>query len=131
MSYVYEAKQTIFETEERLKLFRAEDEHDSNLNHFMFGGSMNFCKFSVAVKKNLIIRIIAEGYSKNENSTTICPILRGTRRTVNDVMIKDDFIPPLPTEMRFRVEANVFAKLEKQKSFKRTYRWDLYLSVKK
>lgn len=131
LSNAWELKQTIFEHEERIKIFRAGDEMDFDIDHYMFGFTLNLCKFVKGISTNLILKTIAADYFRALSANYSCPMMKGTKVTLTDAVIMDTFLPPIPEETRFRLENNVFSKLEGQKKFKKIYKFDLYVRVKK
>jgi Protein of unknown function (DUF1091) len=127
----WEAKQTIMETDQRMKLFTAEDERDYDIDHFMFTYTINLCKFLKGATNNVVGRMIADDYFRSLGKNYSCPIKKGTIAVFKDMLITDALIPPMPTETRFRLENTVFAKLEGQKKYLRMYKWNMFLKIKK
>jgi hypothetical protein len=131
ISLFWEFKKAIMETEERLTLYKAQDERDYDLNHFMFSYTMNLCKAVRQAKKNLLSRVMAEGFFKALSSNYSCPVKKNSKYNVQNLTISDTLLPPIPTEERFRIEMNVFTKPEGQKKFTKTYKMNLFVKIKK
>ena len=119
--------QSVTEVENRMKLFRSEDENDREVRLFFGSYTLNVCKIAYEARKNFLYRLIGESMK----SAVVCPIEKGTRVGVEDAMFTDTFLPPIPIESKFRLENKVYAKLKGQKKFTKIHSCHYYVSIKK
>lgn len=130
LSNAWSPKTTLTETEGRINLFAAENDDDDEVKRFVISTKLDHCKFKEAQKQNILMRVITENVSDKTSNFT-CPILKGTKITLNNMLITDTLIPPFPMETRFRLEMSLFGRLENQKKFTILYKVDIYARIKK
>lgn len=115
-----------------MKIFRAESLNDLELRHYMVGYAINSKKFIEGLRNSPASRIIGEDYFRSLQTNYSFPVPKGTKNIVAEQMITDTFLPPIPTETRFRYEnKEVFVKLEDEKKFRNVYTYNLFIRVKK
>jgi Protein of unknown function (DUF1091) len=131
VSGIWEYKESCDEIEERVKLFRAADDQDYDVSHYIFGFTMSYCRFSEMAERNIVVRMMAENFLSSINANFSCPIKKGTTLVLNNMLVTDKFLPPMPIEQRFRLEFGGYGKHTGQKKFGRFYKVDYYLKVKK
>jgi Protein of unknown function (DUF1091) len=102
-----------------------------DLNYLIIGTTVDFCQFMSGVKKNLVVQIIGQNINTSALSHLGCPVKKGLKASVKDILISDTFLPPLREEVRFRLEVKAFSKVEGAKNFKRSYDFNLYFRIKK
>jgi Protein of unknown function (DUF1091) len=131
LSVDFETRQTLFDLEERLNLYKAGDESDKKLSLLWMSFNFNFCKFIEGSAKNIFTRIVADNFFNSLSSNYSCPIIKGTKRSLKDLMITDNLLPPFPQEMKMRLEYQSFAKIKNEKKFRIMHKENYYVSVKK
>jgi hypothetical protein len=127
----WELKKTFSEQEERVKLFREESKNDLELRHYMVGYAINSKKFIEGLRNSPASRIIGDDYFRSLQTNYSFPVPKGTKNIVAEQMVTDAFLPPVPTETRFRYENKVFVKLDNEKKFRNVYTYNIFIKVKK
>lgn len=125
-----EVYETILQQDQRMTLYRSEDSADYKIKHLMGSFNMNLCKLFEGVKNNVVMRIMSESYLKSMSSKITCPIVKGTKYSMVNMTLTDQYFPPL-AQTRFKFHHEVSAKIQGQKKFVKVYWCTYYFTVKK
>jgi Protein of unknown function (DUF1091) len=131
ISSFWEYKETVIDEEHRYKIFIAENEADFEIQHLMLAFSFNMCHFLRGTQQNLVARVLAENFFDALNSNDSCPMLKGSKRSVIDMKLTDNFLPPVRDKTRFRAEIQGLVKLKGQKKVMKVYLAQFYFTIKK
>jgi hypothetical protein len=94
----------ILQEQQRLKISLSTNVNDTRYSQRVITTSIDSCKISKGVATNFFTKVITENMLKVMNSNYTCPYPKNFTLVAKDCVCTDKFLPPLPTEKRFKVE---------------------------
>jgi hypothetical protein len=116
---------------QRISLFRAKNEMDFKLEHQFFSTTIDTCKFLNGMTESLFSRVVSQDFFNSLGGNLSCPFKKGLRILSTNNTYSDFLLPPVPDEMRFRIEKIGSGFIKKTKKWIKMYSFQLYAIVKK
>lgn len=118
---------------QKITFFRASSDTDFNLMHSFFTIAIDTCKFfnGKSEVRSLYSRMVSQDFSNSLISNATCPFKKGMNILSINNTYNDDLLPPIPNEVRVRLEKIAFGYIKKSKKLIKLYTVQLHIPVKK
>jgi hypothetical protein len=106
----------VIKIKQKLSIYTKEDENDLEISHLLISMVVDTCKISQGVLPTVIVRSIFK--DKNYlNSVMTCPFKKNYWYRYTNLTVTDELLPPIPTEMKFKLRLQSFGIYEGKKSW--------------
>jgi hypothetical protein len=118
---------------QKITLFRASSDTDFNLMLSFFTIAIDTCKFlnGKSEVRSLYSRMVSQDYLNSLSSNVTCPFKKGTNVLSINNTYNDGLLPPIPKEIRVRLEKIAYGYIKKSKKLIKMYTMQLHVLVKK
>lgn len=132
ISYEVKVFQEITKERQKLTVYRANSRSDTELDHVAFSTTIDTCKFLSGTIESIFSKVVNQFFFDSLTPKNLsCPYQNGLEIKSTNGTYTDFFLPPIPTEIRIRVEKAVIGLLKGEKKWTKLYTMQLYAIVKK
>lgn len=120
----------ILRLQHRVKLAVPKDQKDSNYSQIVFQTPIDMCRIAKGIQSSIVTRTFMENIAGSEANIK-CSYPKGSEFVIKNLTVTDQFLPPIPIEMKFMYENNVHAVIGGKKGWTYLYRLRVFGRGKK
>lgn len=115
----------------RLTISVPMDKNDRNYSRIVLSTPIEICMLSKVYQPTIFTRMMMNNFKNTENKFRSCPYPKNSTFKMSNLIINDDILPPMPNDLKFRVEGNTYGTTRGTKGWKFLFSYVLFGHYKK